>query len=53
MVKDRVVGILTAIRRQDGAGSEQSLYYLLSEACSAERLNYIARGHWGIENRRH
>ncbi len=53
MVKDRVVGKVTAIRRQNGAESEQSRYYLLSEACSAERLNYIVRGHWGIENRLH
>ena len=52
-MKDRVVGKVTAIRRQDGAGSEQSRYYLLSEACSAERFNYIVRGHWGVENRRH
>ena len=26
---------------------------LLSEVCSAERPNYIVRGHWGIENRLH
>ena len=51
MVQDRVVGKVTAIRRQDGAGSEQSRYYLLNEAGSAERPNYIVRGHWGIENR--
>ena len=50
MVKDRVVGKVTAIRGQDGAESEQSGYYLLSEACSAERLDYIVRDHWGIEN---
>ena len=45
------MGKVTAIRRQDGAGSEQSRYYLLNEAGSAERPNYIVRGHWGIENR--
>ena len=33
--------------------ANQSRYYLLSEACSAERFNYIVRWHWGIENRRH
>ena len=43
---------MTAVRRRDRAESEQSRYHLLSEACSAERLNYIVRGHWGIENRR-
>ena len=53
MVKDRVVGKVTAIRGQGGAERERSRYYLLSEACSAERLNYIVRGHWGIENRLH
>ena len=53
MVKDRVVGKVTAIRRQNGAESEQDRYYLLSEPCSAERFNYIVRGHWGIENRLH
>ena len=42
---------MTAIRQQDGAISEQSCYYLLSEACAAERPNYIAREHWGIESR--
>ena len=42
---------MTAIRRQDGAGSEQSRYYLPNEAGSAERPNYIVQGHWGIENR--
>ena len=47
------VGKVTAIRRKDGAESEQSRYYLLSEACAAERFNYIVRGHWGIENRLH
>ena len=49
------MGKVRAIRRQDGDGaeSEQSRYYLLSAACAAERLNYIVRGHWGIENRRH
>ncbi len=47
------VGKVTAIRRQDGAESEQIRYYLLSEVCAAERFNYIVRGHWGIENRLH
>ena len=43
------VGKVTAIRRQNGAEREQDRYYLLSETCSAERFNYIVRGHWGIE----
>ena len=33
--------------------SEETRYYLLSEAFSAERCNDIVRGHWGIENRLH
>ena len=53
MVKDRVVGKVTAIRRQNGDEREQSRYYLLSEAYTAERFSYIVRGHWGIENRLH
>ena len=55
MVKDRAVGKVSAIRRQDGdrTESEQIRYYLLSAACAAERLNHIVREHWGIENRRH
>ena len=47
------VGKVTAIRQQDGAVSEQSRYYLLSEVFAAERFNTIVRGHWGIENRLH
>ena len=47
------MGKVTAIRRQNGDEREQDRYYLLSEACSAERFNYIVRGHCGIENRLH
>ena len=47
------MGRVTAIRRQDGAESEQSRYYPMREACTAERFNYIVLGHWGIENRLH
>ena len=32
---------------------EETRYYLLSQAFPPERFNYIARGHWGIENRLH
>ena len=53
MVKDRVVGKVTAIGQQDGAISEQSCYCLLSEAYTAERFKYIVRGHWRIEKRLH
>ena len=53
MVKDRILRKVTAIRGQDGTERERSRYYLLSEACSAERFNYIVRWHWGIENRLH
>ena len=53
MVKELAISKVTAIHQQDGAISEQSRYYLLSEACAAERLNCIVRGHWGIENRLH
>lgn len=41
-------------RRETPAGTTtETAYYLLSTALSAERLNEVARSHWGIENRLH
>ncbi len=47
------VGKITASRRLGDRTSVESRYYLLSQACSPERFNAIAREHWGIENRLH
>ena len=49
----QAVGKVTATRRQKDAVSEETRYYLLSQAFPPERCNDIARGHWGIENRLH
>ena len=47
------VGKITASRQVGERTSVESRYYLLSQACSPERFNAIAREHWGIENRLH
>ena len=47
------VGKITASRQPGDRTSVESRYYLLSQACSPERFNSIARDHWGIENRLH
>ena len=31
----------------------ETAYYLLSTACSPERLNEVVRSHWGVENKLH
>ena len=49
----QAVGKVMAVRRKDGDTSEETRYYLLSQAFPPERFNDIARGHWGIENRLH
>ena len=49
----QAVGKVTATRRKDGEASEETRYYLLSQAWPPERCNDIVRGHWGIENRLH
>ena len=47
------VGKITAKRQTGERTSEESRYYLLSQAFPPERFNAIAREHWGIENRLH
>ena len=47
------VGKITASRQIGERTSVESRYYLLSQVCSPERFNSIAREHWGIENRLH
>ena len=47
------VGKITASRQVGDRTSVESRYYLLSQTCSPERFNTIAREHWGIENRLH
>ena len=47
----QAVGKVTATRRQDGDVSEQTRYYLLSQAFSAEGFADTARGHWGLDAR--
>ena len=49
----QAVGKVTAVRRKDGDTSEETRYYLLSQAFPPEQFNDIVRGHWGIENRLH
>ena len=49
----QAVGKVTATRRKDGGASQETRYYLLSQAWPPERCNDIVRGHWGIENRLH
>ena len=49
----QAVGKVTATRHLDGAESNQTRYYLMSEAFPPERFNQIVRAHWGIENRLH
>ena len=49
----QAVGKVTAQRWQDGHTSEQTRYYLLSQAFPPKQFNHIVRSHWGIENRLH
>ena len=44
---------MSATRRQEDDVSEQTCYYLLSQAWPPEGCNEIVRGHWGIKNRLH
>jgi len=40
--------------RETAAGTTcETAYYLLSTTMSAERLNVVARSHWGVENQLH
>ena len=49
----QAVGKVTATRRQDDDTSQETRYYLLSQAWPPEQCNDLVRGHWGIENRLH
>ena len=44
---------ITRIRETAEKTSTETAYYLLSRPLSAERLNVVARSHWGVENRLH
>ena len=49
----QAIGKVTSTRQRDGAASQETRYYLLSQDWPPERCNGIVRGHWGIENRLH
>jgi predicted transposase YbfD/YdcC len=47
------VGKVVRIRETLAKTTTETAYYLLSAALSPERLNEVARQHWGVENRLH
>ena len=47
------IGKVVRIRETTEKTSTETAYYLLSTALSPERLNEVARSHWGVENRLH
>ncbi len=47
------IGKLVRSRETAGKTTTETAYYLLSTALTSERLNQVARSHWGIENRLH
>jgi predicted transposase YbfD/YdcC len=49
----QAVGKITATRETQTGTSQETRYFLLSEAFSPERFLAIARAHWGIENGLH
>ena len=49
----QAIGKVTATRQKDGATSQETRYYLLSQDWPPERCNDSVRGYWGIENRLH
>jgi predicted transposase YbfD/YdcC len=49
----RAVGKVERSREIDGKVTSETAYYLLSAPLSPERLNEVARSHWGVENRLH
>ena len=49
----QAIGKVTSTRQRDGAASQETRYYPLSQDWPPERCNDIVRGHWGIENRLH
>jgi predicted transposase YbfD/YdcC len=49
----KAVGKVVRIRETAMKTTTETAYYLLSAALSPERLNEVAREHWGVENRLH
>ena len=49
----QAIGKVDRIRETPSGTTTETAYYLLSTALSAERLNDVARQHWGVENRLH
>jgi predicted transposase YbfD/YdcC len=47
------IGKVVRTRETTGKTTSETAYYLLSSELSAERLNQVARSHWGVENRLH
>ena len=47
------VGKVERTREIDGKTTYETAYYLLSAPLTPERLNEVARSHWGVENRLH
>ena len=49
----KAVGKVERIREIAGKSTFETAYYLLSKPLLPERLNEVARSHWGVENRLH
>ncbi len=47
------IGKVHRIRETAAGTTAETAYYLLSTALSPDRLNEVARSHWGIENQLH
>lgn len=47
------IGKVRRIRETAAGTTAETAYYLLSAALSPDRLNEVARSHWGIENQLH
>jgi predicted transposase YbfD/YdcC len=47
------VGKVQRMREIAGKTTQETAYYLLSAALTPERLNEVARSHWGVENSLH
>jgi predicted transposase YbfD/YdcC len=49
----KAIGKVVRIRETSEKTTTETAYYLLSRVLSPERLNQVARQHWGIENSLH
>ncbi len=47
------IGKVVRTRETAGRTTQETAYYLLSTALSAERFNEVVRSHWGVENSLH